>query len=61
MIFVEICPNVSLRISTRNIFDHKIRSGLLAIENLNDVDRPSIVLSLAGSKALLGVIFLHSL
>jgi hypothetical protein len=59
MILIEICPDICLRIPTGHILYHKISSCLLATKNLIDIDRSSILVALAGCKALFGVFFLH--
>jgi hypothetical protein len=61
VVFVEIIPDLCLGVSTRYVLNHKVSPSFITIEDLHDVYWSTIILSLARSKTLLGVLLLHFL
>jgi len=47
MVSVEVSADFLLRVSARNILYHKVRSGLLAVEKLRDVEGATVVPTVA--------------
>ena len=61
VILIEVSPNLSLRVSTWDILDHKICPCLISIQDSNNINRSPIILTLTRGKALLGVLLFQIL